>query len=544
MRILLGASLALCLSLPVFAHEGHNDAAPEPMAQTQLAPRVEAYSKDFELVGVLKNQELWIYLDQFTTNKPILNAQIEVEGDKQKAQATLIEGVYHLPATAWSNVGKHELLFTIQTPDNSDLLTGQLIIAEPAHVETPTNLSSSPLKNETLYWGFIGGLAVILLLLLGRSVNKAKLSLLAIFSVLLFNSQIKPTYAHDGHEHEAAKPTVITLTENGATRLADGSVFMPKSVQHLLKIQTISAQSSTVPVSLELNGHVVPDPSHSGKVQSPLAGRIEQTEQGLPSLGEKVKKGQVLAYLAPIANSVDRANQQSLLADLNGQINMITRNVTRLKQLGVNAARKDLDDAESQLASLNARRQVISSGLSDKLALTAPVNGVISARNVLAGQIVDPRETLFELLDPEKFWVEALLYDPTLVEKIKHAQALTETQQSLQLKLVGFAHQLREHTIPLQFQIQPPVPMLAALQPVKVFAQTEQNMTAILVPDSAVLKTIQGEMQVWVHHRAEVFKPVTVQIQVLDGKRIAITSGLQAGDRVVSTGANLLAQVR
>jgi membrane-associated protease RseP (regulator of RpoE activity) len=223
---------------------------------------------------------------------------------------------------------------------------------------------------------------------------------------------------------------------------------------------------------------------------------------------------------------------------------MITRNVTRLKQLGVNAARKDLDDAESQLASLAARRQVISSGLSDKLALTAPVNGVISARNVLAGQIVDPRETLFELLDPEKFWVEALLYDPTLVEKIKHAQALTETQQSLQLKLVGFAHQLREHAIPLQFQIQPPVPMLAALQPVKVFAQTEKNITAILVPDSAVLKTLQGEMQVWVHHRAEVFKPVSVQIQVLDGKRIAITSGLQAGDRVVSAGANLLAQVR
>ena len=38
--------------------------------------------------------------------------------------------------------------------------------------------------------------------------------------------------------------------------------------------------------------------------------------------------------------------------------------------------------------------------------------GIVSAANVVTGQIVDAREVMFEIVDPSRFWVEAIAHDP------------------------------------------------------------------------------------------------------------------------------------
>ena len=40
--------------------------------------------------------------------------------------------------------------------------------------------------------------------------------------------------------------------------------------------------------------------------------------------------------------------------------------------------------------------------------LKAPVSGVISVANVRAGQVVTTRDTLFEIVDPGRLWIEEL----------------------------------------------------------------------------------------------------------------------------------------
>jgi multidrug efflux pump subunit AcrA (membrane-fusion protein) len=121
---------------------------------------------------------------------------------------------------------------------------------------------------------------------------------------------------------------------------------------------------------------------------------------------------------------------------------------------------------------------------------------------------------------------------------------MTAGNQPLRLAFIGQSYQLREQTLPMQFGIQAPVPALSVGQPVKVFVQTRQTIRGIPVPQGSVMKNSSGETIVWVHATAERFVPKKVDVQPLDANTVAVLEGLHDGDRVVTQGAALLAQIR
>jgi hypothetical protein len=77
-----------------------------------------------------------------------------------------------------------------------------------------------------------------------------------------------------GHDHGDADkaPPVVG---NQPQRLADGTVFIPKSAQRGMGVLTLKAASETVARSLELPGRVIMDPHLGGRVQAMQPGRIE-----------------------------------------------------------------------------------------------------------------------------------------------------------------------------------------------------------------------------------------------------------------------------
>ena len=131
--------LLLTFSTPfAHAHEGHAEEE-TPALPMAVAPRVEAQSELFELLGVVEPDGLRFYLDHFATNEPVTNATIEVDWNGQVATATpLPDGTYRL-ATDWhQSAGEKALSFTITAGDEMDLLAGTLRIsaAESASVST------------------------------------------------------------------------------------------------------------------------------------------------------------------------------------------------------------------------------------------------------------------------------------------------------------------------------------------------------------------------------------------------------------------------
>jgi biotin carboxyl carrier protein len=363
------------------------------------------------------------------------------------------------------------------------------------------------------------------------------LALIAIFCLAL----VSGAHAGEGHDHGDASPAA---NSSGPKRLPDGGVFMPKPAQRQIGVRTQPVEEGALPRAFELSGKVVMDPNAGGKVQALIAGRLEPGPRGFPSLGQRVNKGEVLAWVVPSAGMIERSNQSAQLAELRATKGLAEKRLTRLKELADTIPRKEIEAAESEVDSLNGRIAALGAGLSNRDALVAPVTGVVAMSNAVAGQVVEAREAVFEVVDPNRLRVEALAYDT--------AQALDVVSGSLAvgdarvpLAFVGAARSLREQALPLMFRGEGnALANLALGQPVKVFALTRSTVQGYRVPAAALVKNPANQAIVWVKTAPERFEPRTVTVEPLDGANVAVTTGLKAGDRVVVRGATLVNQVR
>lgn len=347
--------------------------------------------------------------------------------------------------------------------------------------------------------------------------------------------------ADAGHDHGGAPPAA---GGNGPQRQPDGSVFLPKPAQHQIGVRTIVAELKPLPRSLELSGKVAMDPNAGGKVQALLAGRLEPGPRGLPGPGQPVRKGEVLAYVVPSAGAIERSNQVAQLSELRANRALAEKRVARLKELADTVPYKEIEAAESELASLTERIAAVGGGLSTRDTLVAPVSGVIASANAVSGQVVEARELVFEVIDPLRLRIEALAFDLAVGADVA-AAFVPVGADKVRLKFIGASRALREQALPLTFLAEGPLlSRLAVGQPVTVIVQTRSRVLGVAVPSASLMKNPANQTVVWVKTAPEHFEPRVVTVEPLDGATVAVTSGLRAGDRVATQGATLINQIR
>jgi hypothetical protein len=308
-------------------------------------------------------------------------------------------------------------------------------------------------------------------------------------------------------------------------------------------LRTVQVELLETATTVEFSGKVVADTNAGGVVQASQAGRIEPGPKGLLSLGQKVFKGQPLAYLRPQVSSLERSANLSQLAELDAQLGIADRKVQRYDQLQGSVPQSVIDAARIEWESLKKRRQAVAAGLQATEVLLAPVTGTVSAVRAVIGQVVDAKDVLFEIVDAGRLGVEALAYDPQVLKGLAMASAVVPGG-SLELQYVGGGQQLREQAIPLLFRVKNAKVPVAIGQPVKVIAQTTQKVKGSPVALAALVKGSANQASVWVHTAPERFVLRKVSSQSLDAAQVVVTSGLASGDRVVVEGAGLLAQVK
>jgi hypothetical protein len=99
---------------------------------------------------------------------------------------------------------------------------------------------------------------------------------------------------------------------------------------------------------------------------------------------------------------------------------------------------------------------------------------------VVPGQVVQPQDTLFQIVDPKGLWVEALAYgeiDPT---SLADATAVTTTGQTMALTYQGFSRALQQHALIVHFVVPEPPNNLSIGQPVTVLATSGARSPASL----------------------------------------------------------------
>lgn len=329
---------------------------------------------------------------------------------------------------------------------------------------------------------------------------------------------------------------------SGLARLPDGSVNVPKLAQRRMAVRTEMGREDEHPMTVELNGRVGIDPNAGGRVQAPFAGRIEPSPKGLPVAGQRVEKGQVLAYVRPIASAIERGNQQAQLVEIQTNRKLAEQRVKRLEALEGTVPQKEIEAARAELASLTGRERAIFASVGGNESITAPATGVIATANVLSGQIVEAREVLFEIIDPDRMVVEALTTDPALVGRISRASLAG--LPGVELTLLGGARSLRDGALPLIFRASAKDVPLAVGQPVTVVARLSDKIKGIALPAEAVVRNPSNEPVVWIKAGAERFIAQPVELRPLDAKTIVVVKGLSADNRVVTSGAALINQIR
>jgi biotin carboxyl carrier protein len=558
--------LVLGPSAVVLGHEGHDHDKPPPL-NLPIAPRVTAVTPDYELVGVLSGEgRLTIFLHRYATGEPVANAKLALSAGGPDVEAAAREpGVFEAVATWISAKEPVDIIFKLTLPEEQDILAGRLEVNAPAREGSQPASQAGLQPGRFLYVGagaFMVG--VLLTLLISASLarrrklhatdasaqpaepapteQKIKQLRVALVVPLLLTA----SFPFDRVSAQTAPlPSVPpTMATDAPQRMADGTLFVPKATQHLLGVRTVVAEESKARRSAELVGTVIADPNGLARVQTGHAGRVEAAEGGLAYVGKRVEKGDLLARLQHHLEAFDKGTLQGEIAELQARI------ATQETKLGLylkapRAVPKiKIEETKGELQALRQKREQLVPTIAEMEDVRAPMSGVVSASNVVPGQVVDAREVMFEIVDPSRFWVEAIAHDVSVATNLSSAVAITGTGERLPLEFAGLGLTLKQQAAPLTFRLERATPNLSIGKPVTVILQSATEITGIVVLSSSVLRAQSGLPIVWVKTEPERFEPRVVLTEPLDGERVTLLAGVKPDERVVSEGATLLNQIR
>jgi cobalt-zinc-cadmium efflux system membrane fusion protein len=542
--------LSLVLSLvPSRAHEGHDHDDSGRAAITAVAfPRTTSSSELYEAVGILRGDRLTFYIDRFATNEPVVGATVSVtvgDGAAVTAEATP-EGTYSVPFKR-ALADSVDVVLNVAAPDGDDLLVGTMSQTGAASAAAGTAADwtaflPSLLRSPGLLALAVFGLGAAFVFLRWKNrplpamaTGGAALAMLVLLVVVAFSAGSTPS----GTVAPAALSDV-------PRRLPDGTAFVAKPTQRLLDIRTAAATSEGAVPGVRLIGRVIGDPDRTSVVQSVYGGRVTALASGFPRIGQKVRKGEPLVQITPHLPAADRTTISEKLGEIDQLIAVAEGRIRRLRPLAERGAAplSQVTDAENELEGLKARRDTVRTLRGETEVLTAPTDGVIAVAKAVQGQVVQGQDLLFQIVDPQALWIEALVYGGLDPATLGEASAAGADGSSLALEHRGFSRALQQHAAVVHYAIVDPPPNLSIGQPVTVSAGKGDAVTGLVVARDAVVRSPAGEAIVWLHADAERFEARPVRTQMLDATRLIVAAGLKEGERVVVRGADLINQVR
>ena len=172
--------------------------------------------------------------------------------------------------------------------------------------------------------------------------------------------------------------------------------------------------------------------------------------------------------------------------------------------------------------------------------MTAPMSGVIDARNVVLGQAVEPNTVLFHISDRSQMIVVAKMFEED-VGKVRIGQAARVRVPSYpqrvfagKVTLIDPNLDASNRTVKVWIQLANPQGLLKPNMFARAGVVLRRNEAALAVPNGAVIEA-NGEKFVFVRKGGK-FQRVEVAIGATDDEYSEIAEGLAPGDEVVTQG--------
>ncbi len=346
-----------------------------------------------------------------------------------------------------------------------------------------------------------------------------------------------------------------------------GAIEFLKEQQWGVPFATAFAEQGSVVASIEVAGTITTPPGGSAEVSAPIVGRLALPPQGLPRPGAAVKKGQLLATLAPApASPEDSARVSLALAEAEARAAAASTGVERAERLFKDEAisQRELEEArrEAELSAEAVRaakrsRDLFAGASSGAGAgawrLVSPIAGTAVDVRATPGAAVEPGDVLFRIVDTSELWIrarvpeqdasridtkEAAAYQPSGLEQW-FPLVVTGDKPSAALVGVGQVVDPTSRTVDVTYSLKAPDPLLRVGGLVRVSLPLGQRFSGVVVPRGAVLEE-EGRTVVYVQLDGEHFEERTVRAGPGSAGLIAIEQGLEAGLRIVTQGGNFI----
>lgn len=281
-----------------------------------------------------------------------------------------------------------------------------------------------------------------------------------------------------------------------------------------------------------------------------VSGKISER---LGNVGDHVTTGQLLARLDPEEQEQEAISATAAVASARALVRQTAAALERQKELIArgNTTRRDYDQAEASARSAQAQLEQAQSDLKlaeDQLSYTelrADADGIITARQAELGQVVTQAQPVFTLardgardavFNVHEWALANVALDKGLTIAMVNDPAVTA---------VGDVREMSPAVNPLTETIQVKVALRETPQPMALGTLVNgsapmKGQQVVLLPWAALFE-IRGKPAVWVIDQRNTtvsLKPIELSRYTKDA--IAVSSGLQSGEVVVSAGAQLL----
>lgn len=331
------------------------------------------------------------------------------------------------------------------------------------------------------------------------------------------------------------------------------------------RVKVMAVEKRRLDGEVALAGDAVPAEDGEAEVGALVAGRVATLEV---AEGDRVKRGQVLARIE--SPDAGRATADVLAArgravtaahKLERQLALEKQGAT--SQNAVDEARAEDQAARADLAAARTRATTVGAGepasgdargVAVRVAVRAPIDGVVVRRDAVLGGPVSIDRSLFRLVDPTKLLVRARLPETRAAAVAEGAAAVLRPRNAGGMEVApceaavvstfGVVDEATR-TIPVRVRPSGPCPWLLPGAWVDVAVRAASAPAAagpvgLFVPAEAVVEVRSVPTVFVAGDRPGVFMARPVRPGGSAGASIAIDAGLAEGERVVIAGALLL----
>ncbi|HHB93415.1 MAG TPA: efflux RND transporter periplasmic adaptor subunit [Thioploca sp.] len=343
-----------------------------------------------------------------------------------------------------------------------------------------------------------------------------------------------PAWAEESHQHDV---------QNSHDEHEEEAVVKLSKAQRI-NIRTILLKPRRLANEIQAPGEVILNTYASVKITPRIKAQVIERHV---KMGDKVKKGQVLVTLSSVA-----------MSEAQGELLVTANEWERLRKLGKQIV-SERRYTEARIAYQQAHAKVLAYGLTSKKAkelikkgnillangqfnLFSTISGKVINDDFILGEIIEPGRVLFDITNESTVWVEARI-TPKQAGYIKvgsKAQVQVNSKW-INCKVIQLYHQVDERTRTLAVRIAVPN-RHHNLHPgifVKIKLQTNQREKVLAVPEEAILRSPDGDWQVFIETAVGEYKPQEVTV-LRTINQLSVIEGLESGSKVVTQGTFFL----